>query len=237
MTTPLTMLVHGESGTGKSWLGDTAPTPRLILDSEGRAHYTPSEPKVQWDPMKDAPPEAGEWETCIAPIYDFDSMARVFQWLQSGQHPFKSVVIDSLMEVQKRLIDKVAGMEQLNQQDWGEVLRRLESLIRNYRDLVLSPSNTVDVIVFVVGSIDDGGIRRPLLQGQLRTTVPYFMDVVGYLYTQFDSGTQDMVRTLLVQPAPQAVAKDGTGRLGGPVIKNPSIADLYQRLNKGVNSE
>lgn len=233
----LSMLVHGEAGVGKSWLGDTAPAPRLILDAEGRSKYLPSSPKVQWNPATEEPPAPGDWVTCTAQITNFELMSRVYQWLASGQHPFKSVVLDSLMEMQKRLIDSIVGAEALRTQDWGVVLRRLESLVRSYRDLVIQPENPVQCVVFTSGSKDDDGVRRPLLQGQLANTLPYYLDLVGYLYVSHDPSEQDTIeRRLLVQPSPTAVAKDGTGRLQGPVLSSPNIEDIYNRLN-GENPE
>lgn len=232
------MLVHGEAGVGKSWLGDTAPAPRLILDAEGRSKYLPSEPKRIWNPNTEDPPEAGDWVTCIAQITNFETLNRVFQWLHSGQHPFKSVVLDSLMEIQKRLIDSLVGTEALRTQDWGVVLRRLESLVRGYRDLVISPHNPVEVVVFTCGSKDDEGMKRPLLQGQLSDTLPYYLDLVGYLYvTHQPEDPEKLSRRMLIQPSPTAVAKDGTGRLDGPVLQEPNIEAIYGRLNGSKTHE
>jgi hypothetical protein len=84
--------------------------------------------------------------------------------------------------------------------------------------------------VVVVGTtVGENGRHEPLLQGALRKTIPYFMDTVGYLYVSHtpDGGLQ---RNLLVQPTPTIVAKDGTGQLGGPVIADPNITQLYERL-------
>ena len=38
----LTSVIHGYSGVGKSWLLDTMPPPRLIMDAEGRASLRPA---------------------------------------------------------------------------------------------------------------------------------------------------------------------------------------------------
>ncbi len=216
----LTMLLHGESGVGKSTTADTVPSPRLILDAEGRAKYTPSGPKIMWDPRVSGPPAANGWRTCIVPVVDFETVGLVYAWLASGQHPFRSVVVDSLMEMQKRAIDNIAGVEQMKTQDWGEVLRKLETQVRSMRDLTIVEANPVEVVVFIVGStIDDTGKTRPLLQGQLKNTVPYYLDVVGYQYTEVDVVSGALSRKLLTQPTPGFVAKDGTGVL-------PAIMDI-----------
>lgn len=234
MRTTLTMLIHGESGVGKSWLADTAPAPRLILDAEGRAKYTPSGPKISWDPRSGPPPAAdGTWETCVVSVSDFETLSQAYQWLRAGQHQFTSIVIDSLMEAQKRCIDYVAGVQALDQQDWGTLLRQLESLVRSYRDLTLVPDNAASVVLFIVGSKDAENTRRPLLQGQLAVTVPYYLDVVGYLFVapvQDGAGGTFYQRQLLVHPQPGYVAKDGTGRLPGPVIPEPNIAQMVSLL-------
>lgn len=228
------MLIHGEAGVGKSWLADTAPAPRLMLDLEGRSKYLPSEPKVEWHPGTENPPPAGDWVTCSVQVTDFDALARVYQWLASGQHPFKSVILDSLMEGQKRLIDSIKGSDPLQTQDWGVVLRRLESLVRSYRDLAITAENPVEVVIFTCGSRDDDGLKRPLLQGQLSSTLPYYLDVVGYLYvTHTAENPEHLTRSMLVQPSPSAVAKDGTGKLQGPVIQEPNIESIYHSLNGG----
>ena len=148
MTNPtLSILLHGEAGAGKSWLAGTAPYPCLILDSEGRSRYIPNGPKILWDPRTEDPPVAdGTWAVCIVNVDDYDVFTATYQWLQSGRHQFKSVGIDSLMEAQKRYIDKLAGLRALETQDWGSILRHLESLVRNFRDLTLEASNTIDCV-------------------------------------------------------------------------------------------
>lgn len=230
------MLIHGDSGVGKSWLAGSSIAPVLVLDVEGRAHYLPYPNKIFWDPQRERPPECdGSWTHCIVKIEKFSQLQVVFQWLQSGQTCFKSVVLDSLMEAQKRFVDELVGMEQLQTQDWGAVLRHLESLVRSYRDLTLSSANSIDYIVFTVGTkVSDNGKNIPLLQGALKDTLPYYLDAVGYLYVTHDNGTHQ--RNLIVQPTPTIVAKDGTGRLGGPVIVNPNLTEMFTQLEGSTNA-
>lgn len=225
------LLLHGESGEGKSWLADTAPPPRLVIDLEGRAKYTPSGPKVLWDPRYPPPVYDGSWQTCVVNCHDFNTLQLVYQWLRSGQHPFVSVVIDSLMEAQKRCIDQIVGMEALQTQDWGTLLRKLEQLVRSYRDLTMIEANSVQFVILIVGtSINDKtGTAEPLLQGQLRKTVPYYIDTVGYMF-QNPTPEGVFVRSMLVHKTPGFIAKDGTGKLPGPVIPNPNLGTLVELL-------
>lgn len=232
------MVLHGESGVGKSWLGGTAPAPRLILDIEGRGRYIPAQVgTVYWDPKSQNPPVYdGTWDTCIVSVLDYSLLDTVYQWLRSGQHPFKSVIVDSLMEAQKRFIDSHSGLNPVKTQDWGVILRTLESFVRNLRDLVAIEAVPTDVAVIITGSKDVDGKMRPLLQGQLASTLPYFVDVVGYYQVGWNAQTEQYERQLLVQPTPQAVAKDGTGRIAGPsgVVSNPNLTNVYSLLGGEV---
>jgi hypothetical protein len=238
----LTALIHGESGVGKSWLGDTVPGPRLILDAEGRARYTPSGPKVFWDPAKEGPPAYdGTWETCIVVIHDFNAMHLVYQWLRSGQHPFVSVVVDSLMEVQKRCVDMIVpGVGKIEWDNYQELLRRVEKLVREYRDLTLIPANGVRTVIFITGSKqNDKDKWVPILQGALRDLLPFYIDVVGWYHIRPEADGVDN-RGLLIAKQPGYEAKDGTNRLVshyGPVIVNPNITELMQLLNGGLAAE
>jgi hypothetical protein len=229
----LTLVVHGESGVGKTWLGATAPGPRLIIDAEGGSGWTPGK-KVAWDVDKGTPPPDTE-ETCVSTVKNFKTLGLILQWLQSGQHPFRSVVLDSLTEIQKRCLDNITGVEQADQRAWGEVLRKMEGLVRTFRDLTI-PNGvpTLDTVVFVAGSQVKDGVTRPHLQGQLGNTLPYFVDAVGYLYLKQDEDGE-IARQLLVAPVGGYVAKDRTGKFG-TVIPNPNVADMLGLLRKDYNA-
>lgn len=180
-----------------------------------------------WDPMREQPPEAGDWETCVAFVRDFDTMSRVFQWLNSGQHVFDSVILDSLTEIQKRCLDMVAGTNAPTQQDWGTLLRSMEALVRQFRDLTMHPTNPIQAVVFVTTTrVDDMHVRRPHLQGQLGITLPYFVDVVGYVYPMQNEGGE-LSRYMMVQPYPGYAAKDRTGKLPA-IIEHPNIEQMME---------
>ena len=233
--TSFTFLVQGESGVGKSVLLGSAPPPVLIIDLEGRARYLPYGPKVTWDAEVDPPPEPdGTWTHCIVTTTKFKTLERVYQWLQSGKHGFRAVGIDSLSFAQKRFIADLTGTSALQTQDWGEVLRVLESLVRDYCDLTLSDYNTVEVVAFSAGTKSDVNRRIPLLQGALKDTAAYMFDAVGYLYLgQAPDGST--TRSLLLEPSAGIVAKDNTGLLGGPVVSSPNLTSLHNLLVEHLN--
>jgi hypothetical protein len=231
-----TVLVHGFPKMGKSWLLDTLPAPRLILDVEGRTHFTPSPGKVYWDPKSGPPPEAGDWVTCVAPVPDYDTLALAHQWLRSGQHPFVSVGLDSLSEAQKRAKDLIRpGIDSLQQNEWGELLRRLEKLVREYRDLRSIPATGIRVVAMIAWTREtDSGVKDVMLEGAIRDAVAFNFDTVGYLYKQLDD--QGVLRRgLLVDATPGFVAGDGTNRIitaHGSTVWDPDMSALYDLMKE-----
>ncbi len=231
MTTGFSFLVHGQSKSGKSYLADTTPGPRLVLDAEGGAstRFTPSD-KVVWNPLADAPPEYdGSWETCVVYVRSFSDVQKTYDWLNAGKHPFKSVIIDSLSETQQRCIDSLVGTEQMKMQDWGELLRKMSTLVRAYRDLIIHPTNPISVVCFVAMTREtQEGVKKPYLQGALAQTLPYYVDVIGYLHGEVDENGEFSQR-LLVGPHPQFEAGDRTGRLG-TVVEAPNVQQMLAQI-------
>jgi len=228
----LSILVHADTKVGKSTFGNTTPAPRLLLDVEAAYRFLPGV-KVFWDPMKEAPPTYdGSWETCVVLVRDYSVMLRAYEWLASGQHPFRSVVIDSITELQVKCKDQITGMDiEMTQQRWGELLVHMERLIRGFRDLTEHPIHPIEAIVITAMTVMRDGKWRPYVQGALMTKLPYFLDVIGYLYVeavvQDDPTAQPIVsRKMLVVPHPQFEAGERVqGRLGDVVI-DPSVPGM-----------
>lgn len=231
MEQTFSLLVHGESKVGKTWLGDTTPAPRLILDAEGGIKWTTSS-KIWWDPMTQAPPEVGTpghngqpWETCVVTVRDFETVSRTYQWLASGQHPFRSLTLDSISEIQKRCKDAIAGLEQLDQRMWGALLANMEKLVRDMRDLTMHPTRPLQAVVLIAMTRQVDGKFRPYVQGQLGVTMPYFLDVIGYLFVEtLEDGRQ--MRRLLVSPNPNYEAGERVGGRLGLVVDEPDVTKM-----------
>jgi hypothetical protein len=205
----------------------------VVLDAEGGSRFTPSK-KVLWDPNQEPPKHDGTWDTAIVYVRDFNTVAQVYQWLNSGQHPFKSVVLDSLTEIQKRCIDQIAGDQQLRMQDWGEVLRRMEKQVRDFRDLTMHPTNPLQGVVYINLTVDKEGTKRPAVSGSLGVSLPGFVDVVGYLFTQMVEENSVLQRRMLVQPYNNIVAKDRTNRLG-TVVDDPNLERMIEQVYNTSN--
>jgi hypothetical protein len=224
----ISLIVYGESKSGKSWLGDTAPAPRLVLDAEGGSRFTPSK-KITWNPAAEAPPKLNGWETCLVPVHSYQSVKQAYEWLYSGQHPFASVVIDSISETQQRCVDDIAGTSQMQVQDWGTLLRTVSGLVRNFRDLITHPTKPLATVMFIAMLDDTAMPRRPLLQGRMRSFLPYYTDICGYLGVYYTDEGQPY-RRLVITSTPEFLAGERVGgRLGG-YVDNPNVSEMLRRV-------
>ena len=217
----LTIMVHGESKVGKSTFAVTAPYPRLMLDVEGGHRFLPINVKY-WDPIREEPPVAdGTWDTVVVQVRDYDVVMKAFQWLQSGKHQFKSLIIDSISELQVKCMDNIAGTEQMKMQQWGELLRHMGALLRDLRDLTMHPTQPLEAIVLTAMSRKgQDGVYRPYLQGQLAVQAPYFYDILGAITVESVPNPDPMqmpykVRRMYVERTPEYEAGERVqGRLG-----------------------
>jgi len=202
-----------------------------VFDIEGGVRFTPSD-KVAWDPRLEPPSnDDGSLETVVVTTTDLDDIRRAYDWLTTGKHPFKSVVIDSLTEVQKRMIDELAGTQQLTMQNFGELYRRVDALVRSYRDLTMNPQHPLDVVVFVTGSREKGQehpVVRPALQGSEAEQIGYNVDVMTYLAVSTNAEGDIERRAQFIQ-LDGIAAKDRTGKLGSQIV-NPTIPNMLEAI-------
>lgn len=228
------MLAHGPAGSGKSWLFASAPGPRLLLDAEGRAEHLPG-PVVYWRPQ-DALPEVDTNTTVVVDITakrDLDNAKRV---IDSGQHYFKAVGLDSITDAQDRIIESIKGTNADGRQDWGEIFDALNDYVLAMKDWRKHPTNPIDCIYVAAGSETKDEVTQPYVRGQLAKKLPYRFDVVGYLTREVDPSDASRYRQLTIDAAgTHIVAKSNIHTVSeawptGKIV-NPSLADILSVIN------
>lgn len=229
MNRSLSLLIHGASKSGKSSLSVTSPAPRLYADVESASRFLAIKP-IAWDPSKEAPPVYdGSWDTAVVATRDWATVERMYQWLASGQHPFKSLVIDSISELQQRYIESKSGRQQLTQQQWGDAFRVVSGLVRDIRDLTMHPTAPLEAVVMTAMTRQLDGMWRPWLQGQLQTVLPYLLDVTAYIWAEQEvdelTGQAEEVRKLLTRRTSQFEAGE---RVDGRI---PTVMRIQTRAS------
>ena len=223
------MVIYGASKAGKTQLSLTAPYPRLVLDVENGTKFAPIVRRY-WDPLREEPPVAdGTWDTCIVRCTSFEIMLKTYQWLQSGMHQFASLIIDSISELQVKIVEQIAGRSTVQLQQWGDIGRATSGLMRDMRDLTMHPTKPLQAVVLTAMERDaQDGRKIPYLSGQSAITLPYLMDVTGYLvieeYPNVDP-TQPpyKFRRLHVTPDPRFMAGERVGGRLGAVVEQADL--------------
>lgn len=211
----LTLLIHGEPGAGKTPVALTGPRPTLVLDVEGGTEHAAPE-RVMWDPAQEKRPPTAD--VVAVSVQDWTTYQRVLDYLEAGRHPFESIVLDSLSELQKRCQRTLVSPDQvMAERQWGILLSRMEDGVRRMTDLRRAPDQPVRCVCFVTLTDEVKRMRRPMVQGSLRMSLPAMVDVVGFLAVRPDEtgAASPKQRGLLIQPTDDTVAKDRTsGRAG-----------------------
>ncbi len=228
-------LFYGRAKTGKTTLVDTAPGPRLILDAEMGSDFLTSE-QVIWDIESGAecPTDLDEDTTVVIYVHEYTTLSKVYDFLDTGKHPFKTVIIDSVTEIQQRCLDDKVGTAAIRIQDWGEIKRQMSLNIRNFRDLKAHPTKAVNVLfVATLEEVNstDGSVRLiPYMQGSVSKELPYVVDVVGLLYIDRED---NKTRKLYVGTRSDTDTGDRTGYLSEE-ISSPDVFEILNTIEAGA---
>jgi len=229
-TPPFSLLVYGPSKVGKSTVMLTGPKPMLYLDIEGQTRFLPwNGRKTDYDLVSAPPVYDGTWDYVRVRINTFDQMRVAYSWLASGNHPFRSVIIDSISELQTKFVDKIAGTNQMQTQDWGELLRGLGALMRQFRDLLEHPTKPLEFIGITSMMVMKDGKQGPYLQGALKTIAPYLLDVVGYFAPYVELATGVNTQRMIFEPSPFFEAGSRVPGIQG-FADNPDISQLVANV-------
>lgn len=153
-------LIYGASGTGKTSFGGTCPKP-IFASAEGGLLS-----------IADKNPDYVDIKT-------ERDLTDLLAFLRAGDHPYETVVIDSISEISQVIIDglRKAG-KQLTLQDYGTLSDRMRNLLRDFRNL---PMHVVVLALEKIEKDEDRVVSRlPELAGKTASSVGQFMDVVGY---------------------------------------------------------
>jgi hypothetical protein len=225
----LNMLLYGNAGVGKTTLITSAQDHSdganvLLIDVEGGTRSVAHRTDIH----------------VIIPTH-FGQFREIFEWLANGEHPYKTIGIDSLTEAQalglKQIMGSRAGVETPELRDWGKSNEQIQILVRNFRTLsrikgfnVVFTARTAEILDKATEMI----LRRPMLTPKAAEAVSATVDAVGYLEMNLKTKEGQPARRLRLQGTPYIDAKvrqAPTGPILPPVVEDPSLPKLLDFLN------
>lgn len=194
----LSILIHGPAGAGKSTAASTGPWPILNLDVENSARFLSGLRRVYWNPMEEAMPVYdGTWDMCVVRVEYWEIAEKAYEYIRPGNHPFRTVMVDSISELQVKAMENVNGRNQMQIQHWGRLGQKMGGTLRDLRDLVGNGKSDLELMVLISTSkeIEDPNnpgepVWKPYLQGAIAQQVPYLFDITGYLYSVPEANQQ-----------------------------------------------
>lgn len=231
----LNMLIYGRSGVGKTRLAASASevpelAPVLLIDIEGGTFS-----------IRDLYPTVD-----VLRVSTWADMQDAYDELYDGHHKYKTVVLDSLTEIQKfsmmNIMDDLMKDPRNSDRDpdipsireWGKNIEQIRKMVRAFRDLPMTAIFTALVVEDKnpkTGAIE----RKPSLSGKLSGEVAGFLDIVAYYYVKPVpiAGTApteyENQRLLLSMQTEDTIAKDRSDRLPS-VIKSPTMREILEHI-------
>ena len=126
LPTVLAVLLYGRSGTGKTTVASSFPKPLLLLDVREKGTDSVSNVK------------GGH----VGAIDDWGQFEQMYWYLAKGDHPYKTVVIDQVSQLQDLAIrqalenNKKEPTDQVAKRDFGVASGLMKQWLLDYRDLI-----------------------------------------------------------------------------------------------------
>lgn len=243
----LSAVLYGDAGEGKSTLAYTARTPLLIIDAEGGAGHAHAiqdgirtrYPLEYWEAGTE-PPSGSH---VVYRIESFPDLVKLIGALEQSC-PFKSVVVDSLSEVQKLAKKEVEGAGDKHNQDldaysiemrhWTYIYGAVDDIIWRLRKILTNPSGELQTLIFTALIESKFGKQRPQLQGKLGQDLPSLLDLTAkVVLAKDDQG--NTVQKMGVASTDLITAKmriPEIANLYGDVIESPDMAQILEQIEK-----
>jgi len=222
------ILVYGDSGAGKTHFGSQADGAIVVLvEPQGFATIHAANPKAK---IVGSVGDSGH-PRCR----NFGEVRAFFQAAAKGQLPswVKTIVIDSLTELQQLMMDEIIAKKkeampaqpkapdgsevkkgpapEMTKQDWGTLSVNLRNFMRTLRSL---PYNII-CLALPDSEVDEETGKRiivPKLAGGMKTAIPAYFHIVGYIYKQMTpSGMQ---RAIMLDSDAKYITKSYGGLTG-----------------------
>lgn len=235
------MLIYGDSGAGKTHFACQAPDVVVVLaEPQGFATIHDANPKAT---IVGSPDETVGHPRCKT----FQEVRTFFEAASKGKLPkwVKTIVIDSLTEVQQLMIDEIVkkkrqavpqvaakpGEEkpkgpapEMTKQDWSTLSVNFRNFMRMLRGL---PYNIICLCLPEQDIDEETGKRTvvPKLSGGMKSAIPAYFNIVGYIYKQMTPN--GMQRAVMLDSDAKYLTKSYGGLVG---VVEPDVRKWFRIL-------
>ena len=218
--TPFNILIYGDGGSGKTYLASTAAQVEcmrdvLFLDLDKGSITVADMPHVS-----------------VTRPEDWDGLRDIANVLEEEDHPYRTIVIDSLTEAQDMcsafvLKDTDAIVPEIKH--YNIILTRMKQLVRRYRNLCFERNYN---LILTAGFRSDKDTRKgsvqvlPALTPAVAKAICGIVDTVGLL--EFDDETEERQLLLVSRPNVQCKIRQTPDAPPAPDdLLEPTIGKLY----------
>lgn len=204
-------LVYGESGVGKTVFSSTWPDPVFLDIDKGMASVNREVHRIQID--------------------SWDELVDATDFLANESHPFKTVVLDSLNELQylsmKNVVQSFPSIRRSYESlpsisDYGKMLDDFDKIVRFIKSI---DANIVMIAQVAAREFETDPVQPQFIGKSTARNLSRMMDVIGYLDKR-DSSEGAKTR-LMIFDAVNYVTKDRSGKLPQQV-ENPTYDQLLR---------
>jgi hypothetical protein len=237
-----TVLLHGEPKVADlSGLAETCIGPRLFIDSGTNGRWLQTN-TVEWNPNNPPPTGLDPNDTVVVLGDSWNKVKAAIEWLGKGGHEFKSVILDSLTDMQNAAKWDITT-DGMKIQDWGTLLDEMGPVIQEVINLVNHPTAPLWNVVLTALSVDVKDRMVPSIRGGVAGIVASQVDTVGFVHQSEgvmnpDGSVPDMVS---IVSTPDFFAGDQTRILKaafpkGADLSNENLTTLLRKLQEVPNA-
>lgn len=225
----VSQVTYGRSGTGKTTHMSTWPKPILILDIKEEGT----------DSIKT------EKDVDFLPIESWEDIEKVYWYLESGDHPYKSVGIDTVTQMQDLCMKSILSRNNSSfatKQNWGQMAELMKTWLLQFRDLPLhinflaqDRTNSTDTEEDDQVAPEVGPRLSPGVAGFLNAAVKNVVNTYIYEVVSKEGGriSRSMEYRMRTGPHPYYLTKVRKPKESTcpEHIVNPTFADIVKIMN------
>lgn len=224
------VIVYGDAGLGKTVLAATCPKPLLISNESGVLSLA----KSNLERLFGVNTAGICYDIPIMKINDAQSFEDAYTFCSTNawMKDIDTICLDSISEMGEAMLNMLKRTVKDPRQAYGEVIERMETVIRKFRDLPgkhVYIAAKMEPIKDELTGISRYGISMP--GAKLGPKLPFFFDEVFWYGQQADTQGK-LFRFLRTQPDPQHTAKDRSGVL--EELEYPHLGAIFNKITSGV---